>query len=305
MQKNHQHDEQFMQDIGVLLAAHVSHGRPIQQHQTIAHLAEYVTSARRHQKLTRAALAQKTGKTEAEIYALEQGLLSYAELDLRFLSKLATALGEDVETLLLLLGRPALVQALQMQEARKKHEHHQSIPCQRPTTADTTGSKQCDNSIGNKLSLNLLYSGCRNLIDSLQQGRLPSYIRVNYQAYPVMALFVCLCLVWVSTYSLFGNFGAQSTLQSYTVPPLQVNAATSTDRYGETALSATQRTTVTTIVIHPIASPQSAYRQHEVIAQAVADSIDGPSTIRLSQAEFNETQQCDIRTTGRFALCRV
>ena len=293
MQKNHQPDQQFLQEMGALLAARASQSRTLPP--AVTHLAEHVMSARRHQRLTRTALAQKMGVAEAEIYALEQGLLSYAELDLPFLRNLAAALGEDIETLLLLLGRPALVQALQMQVAHRTQEQRQSFTCSSSATSDATASKQRGNRFGHRLWVNALYKGCLNLIDSLRQGRLSSTIRVNYQLYPMAAMLICLFLVGVGTYSISGRFGAQSDMQSsIPIPARPDGLLPNQPRRG---------------IDHPTArASQRLYPPVEtMITQSVTASIGGPTpTVALTVHYVTaETQQCVILTVGRPALCRV
>ena len=303
MEKNHQPDQQFLQEFGALLAARTGQGRTLPP--SLTHLAEHVMSARRFQKLTRAALAQKVGKTEAEIYALEHSLLSYAELDLHFLSLLATALDEELETLVLLLGRPTVVQALQMQDTRKKHEYPQSLSCQPKSNANTTASKQYGNLFQTKQWLNALCEGYLDLIDSLQQGRLSSIINVKYWLHPVVAVFVSLFIIWVGTYSLTGSFGAQSALQASIVAPSSGDSLLPTysdnPTYDDGAFHATLA----------LADQHSATQVHkrlylppEVGTQIMTTALAAPSTA-LAFSIVIETQQCDTRTIGRFALCRV
>ncbi len=280
MQKNHQADKQFLKEVGVLLAARAGQGR-IASPSSLSHLAEHIASARRHQKLTRAALALKMGVSEAEIYALEQGLLPYTELDLRFLGKLAVALHEDLATLLLLLGRPTLVQALQPPKAHCTEDY-------------TTASKQRGNRLARRQWANALYNGCLNLIDSLRQGRLSSYSRVNYQLYPIAAVLLCIFLIGVSTYSLAGRFGAQSAMQASIPKSVQADDL-GTVQYQRAIDQSTAR------------SPQRLYQPVEAMTEPVTVSIGGPApdTALMVDHVASETQQCVVLAGGRPAICRV
>lgn len=291
MQKNHQPDHQFLQEMGALLATRA--GQSSTALPAATHLAEHVTSARRHRQWTRALLAQKMGVTEAEIYALEQGLLSYAELDLAFLSKLAAALGEEIETLLLLLGRPALVQALQMQKAdRMRGEENFATSAHAEKYATT--SKQRGNPFGYWQWTNALYKGYLNLIDSLRQGRLSSYIRVNYQWYPMAAILLCVFLVGVSTYSIAGRFDAQSDGQANLTIPTQPDALLSTQLpRGTNHLTAR--------------SFRPLYPSVEATTYPMTASFGGavPMVALTAHDMSAEIQQCVVLTAGRPALCRV
>lgn len=294
MQKNHQPDKQFLQEMGALLAARAGQGRMAPPPPSLTHLAEHIASARRYQKLTRAALALKMGVSEAEIYALEQGLLSYTELDLPFLGKLAVALNEDIETLLLLLGRPALVQALQPSEAYRPAEYMQSVAYPPYPPRNTTASKQHGNRLPRRQWANPLYKGCLNLIDSLRQGRLSSYIRVNYGLYPMAAILICLFLIGVSTYSIGGRFGAQSAMQSSITRSAQPDGLLSTQLHQDRVQPTTR-------------SPRWLYQPVEATTYPITASIGVPApTLTLAaQSLVVETQQCVILTVGRPALCRV
>lgn len=294
MQKNHEPDKQFLQEMGALLAARAGQGR-MAPPPSLSHLAEHIASARRYQKLTRAALALKMGVSEAEIYALEQGLLSYAELDLRFLGRLAVALDEDLETLLLLLGRPALVQALQPPATHGAEKRVQSLAHRSSAKANTTASKQHGNRLSRLQWANVLYKGCLNLIDSLRQGRLSSYIRVNYRLYPIGAALLCLFFIGVSTYSIAGRFDAQSDMQSSILITGHPDA-----------LSPTQ---LRSGMAHPAArSFQRLYPPVEtMVTQSITASINGPTPIvaLTAQQVAIEAQQCVMLTIGRPAICRV
>ncbi|MCE7986060.1 MAG: XRE family transcriptional regulator [Caldilinea sp. CFX5] len=293
MQKNHQADKQFLQEVGALLAARAGQGH-MAPPPSLSHLAEYIASARRYQKLTRAALALKMGISEAEIYALEQGLLSYTELDLHFLGKLAVALDEDLETLLLLLGRPALVQALQRPAARRTEEQAQCLAYPPYPKEKATAPKPHGNRLSRRPWANALYKGCLNLIDSWRQGRLSSYIRVNYQLQPMAAILLCLFLIGVSTYSIAGRFGAQSAIQSGLtisarpdgLPPTQLRRGMD------------QPT---------VRSFQRLYPPIEATMNPVTASVNAPApTVAFAAHHITaETQQCVVLTLGRPALCRV
>lgn len=291
MQKNHQPDHQFLQEMGALLAARAGQGRTLPP--AAAHLAEHVMSARRHQKLTRVALAQKMGVPEAEIYALEQGLLSYTELDLPFLSKLAAALNEDLETLLLLLGRPALAQVVQTQNAHRTQMRQENFACSSRSKGETTASKPRGNRLGYKQWANALRKGCLNLIDSWQQGRLFSYRRVNYQFYPIAAILVCVCLIGVSTYSIPGDWDAQSTVPSRATLAVQPDGL---------LLSESQRE-----IDNPLAPiPVTAYQSPDGITQSVTLPVGGPPMTSISLVdEVSPEEQCVVQAVGRPAICRV
>ena len=302
MQKNHQPDKQFLEEMGVLLAARASQQGRMAPPLTISHFAEYIASARRHQKLTQAVLAQKMGISEAKIYALEQGLLSFADLDVRFLSKLAIALDEELATLLLLLGRPALVQALQIQEAHNRHDytHHSSQDSsQGPALGQATASKQRGNRFAFNQWMNALSKGCLDLIDSLQQGRLSSYSRVNFKAsyrlYPVVAAVLCLFLVGLGTYNhIAGDLGAQSTIQSDAMMSVRPDGLPAKQLQRGIDDPAAQ-------------SPQRLYLVIEARTQPVTASIAGPESI-IALREYEgavERQQCVMSTVRRPAICRV
>lgn len=319
MQKNNQQYEQFLREFGALLTAHTRHGHAVQQHQALLHLAEYVGSARRHHRLSRAMLAQKTGKGEAEIYALERGLLPYGELDLRFLHKLAVALDEDLETLLLLLGRPALAHTLQRQEAGHGNRtptslHHQHPSRRRPAALGQRGTapQLGDNLLPFARLTNLLYKGYLNLIDSVQEGRLLGDVRHRQRTWLPMTMFVCLLCLCVGTYSFIGHFGAQSTLQSYAVAPAQ------------TAIPPVTGIPVSQVLVQAAAAPSATAPTHERlyrqvaphpmrIANAMAEPLDDSNLVNAPSAAlsflglqtFDPTVQCDLRTAGRFALCRI
>jgi transcriptional regulator with XRE-family HTH domain len=293
MQKNHQSDKQFLQEMGGLLAARARQGR-MAPPPSLTHLAEHIASARRYQKLTRAALAQKMGSSEAEIYALEQGLLSYTELDLHFLGKLAVALNEDIETLLLLLGRPALAQALQTSAARRTEKQAQSYVYPPYPKDNATASKQHGNRLTRRQWINALYKGCLNLIDSLRQGRLSAIIRVNYQLYPTAAVLLCVFLIGMSSYSLAGRFGAQSAMQSSIPISVQADDLDSV-RHQRTIDHSTAR------------SPQRLYLPVEAMTEPVTVSVGGPAPDIALMADHvaSETQQCVVLAGGRPAICRV
>lgn len=305
MQKNNRQHEQFLREFGALLTAHTRHGHAVQQHQALLHLAEYVSSARRHHRLSRAMLAQKTGKGEAEIYALECGLLPYAELDLRFLHKLAAALDEDLETLLLLLGRPGLAQALPRQEVghgsrtpTSLHNRHQSR--RRPSAfgQSTTEPQLGDNLLPFAWLTNLLYKGYLNLIDSVQEGRLLAYVRNSQRAWAPLVIIVCLLCIWVGTYSFTRHFDAKSTAQPNAiasaptaVPP---SLGLQRERSGDFAT--------------PVTLALSAHGRSPLVgttAHAIEDDLGTTPTALWVPMLSSDAQLCDFRTMGKFALCRV
>jgi len=305
MQKNIQQNsqsqqhKQFLAELGTLLTVQTRQGQSSEQRQAVAHLAEYVCSARRHHKLTRKKLAQKTGKAEIEIYALEHGLVAYTDLDLYFLSRLAAALGEEVETLLLLLGQPALLQ---------------SAHTGNWTTANiTTRSKQVDNWLLASVRANPLYKGSLNLIDFRQAGRLflnkfflPS---AGYQVNTMIAVLVCLLLIWVSTYSLSGFFDAQSAVQAYATLPSSADVRDK-DRQkdGQDRIQAV----ATQPVVASLELPPVSSKKLGIIAISPAtvatDPEDDAHLVAVSLPALPaspEWQQCDSRTVGKFALCRM
>ena len=309
MQRNNQKHEQFLREFGALVTAHTRHGHVGQPQQPLLHLADYVSSARRHHCLSRALLAQKTGKAEAEIYALEQGLLSYDELDLRFLHKLALALDEDLETLLLLLGRPALVHTLPAHLLHRPHAATSGLP--------TTKSQPSGNWRTLHWWFNHLVKGSLNLIDFPQEGRLFAGIMRGRATSLLATLAVCLLFIWVSHYSLSSSFDAQSTLQAYTslstahpgspanqmlvgqVPASQVMA--DLDAASSTSAPTSER-------LYQPWPPRSVR-----IAKMVAKPADewqfagmSPATLAfLALPTTDPAVQCDLRTVGRFALCRM
>lgn len=291
MQKNNRQHEQFLREFGALLTAHTRHGHAVQQHQALLHLAEYVSSARRHHRLSRALLAQKIGKGEAEIYALECGLLPYGELDLRFLHKLAAALDEDLETLLLLLGRPGLAQALQRQEAG-----HGSRP---PAVfgQSATEPQPGDNLLPFASLTNLLHKGYLNLIDSVQKGRLLAYVRNSQRAWAPLAIVVCLLCIWVVTYSFNGHFDAKSTAQPDVIASVSTAMSPSLglqhERAGDLATPVTLALSV-----------RSRSSLVGTTAHAIEDDLGTPTALWVP-ALSSDAQLCDFRTMGKFALCRV
>lgn len=304
MQRNNPQHEQFLREFGALLTAHTRHGHAVQQPQALLHLADYVSSARRHQRLSRAALAQKTGKAEAEIYALEQGLLPYSELDLRFLHRLAAALDEDLETLLLLLGRPVLAHTLSTPK-----------PCRQPSSASalrTTTSQPSDNWVALHRWLNQLVKGGLNLIDFRQEGRLFAGMMRRRATYILATVAACLLFIWVSNYSLSIGFDAQSTLQAYI--PLSI----------QHPVSPANELPVSQVVAYSDAVPSTLTPTGERLARqwtprpvqsakAVADPTDDrqsagmtpPALVFLVLPTTDPAAQCDLRTVGRFALCRI
>lgn len=304
MQRNNQQHEQFLREFGALLTAHTRHDHPVQQPQALLHLADYVSSARRHQRLSRATLAQKTGRGEAEIYALEQGLLPYSELDFRFLHRLATALDEDLETLLLLLGRPALAYALRgpkgahaLRGSTDLSHQSPSLYSQPASGRSTTGPQPSDNLFAFVWWANLLHKGYLNLIDSVQEGRLFWYVRNSQRAWMPMTMFVCLLCICVGTYSFIGHFDAQSTLQAYTMTPAQTVVPHSVGSPNSLPVSST-----------PTVTPAIPNHTQSSLVRATAHAIDDDVTtpiVLLLPPRSADAQLCDFRTMGKFALCRI
>lgn len=309
MQSNNQKHEQFLHEFGALLTVHVCHGHAGQPPAALLHLADYVSSARRHHCLSRAMLAQKTGKAEAEIYALEQGLLPYDELDLRFLHKLAMALDEDLETLLLLLGRPALVHTLPVQLLRRPHSATSGLP--------TTKSQPSGNWRTLQWWMNHLVKGRLNLIDFPQEGRLFAGMMGGRVPALLATLAVCLLFIWVSNYSLSRRFDAQSTLQAYTSLVTQHPDSSANQRlvgqapasqlvgHSDAAFAASAPTSER---LYQPWTPRSVHSAKTVAEPAdewqVADM--SPSTLAfLALPTTAPAVQCDLRTVGRFALCRM
>lgn len=302
MQKNHQPHKQFLREFGALLAAHTRHDHTIQHQASLHHLADYVSSARRHHHLSRAALAQKTGKTEADIYALEQGLLPYSELDLHFLHKLADALAEDLETLLLLLGRPALGQAV----------HAQGTPKSRPAkTGLGSSAPQSDHRPSLQRRVNQLVKGSLNLIDFRLAGRLGAWMIATRVSLIVATASVCLLFVWVSHYSLSPYFEAKSTLQAD--QPIAIQRVTPLPN-GLSARQVVVPANQTRSVAAPPHErpPQPAALAPDYGVGARAEPVDNwrltretPSSLVFAQPPSIPTAQCDLRVAGRFALCRV
>lgn len=303
MRKNNQPHEQFLREFGALLTTHTRHSHAVQQQQALVHLAEHIRSARRHHCLSRALLAQKTGKAEAEIYALELGVLPYAELDLRFLQKLAVALDEDLETLLLLLGRPALAQALQRQQAgygvrtsTSLYRHNASRPGASSFGEGTTEPQLGDNVSPFTWLTNLLYKGYLNLIDSMQEGRLLAYVRNSQRTWVPISLFVCLLCIWVATYSFTGHFGAKST------QPFAIATGPSTVSHDLGLQSKPSGDFVT-----PVTLALSTHNRPSIArttARAIEEDLGTPMAISVP-AFSADVQLCDFRTMGKFALCRV
>lgn len=303
MEKNNPQHEQFLREFGALLAGHTSHSHTVQPQQALLYLAEHVRSARRYHHLSRAMLAQKTGKVEAEIYALEQGLLPYGELNIGFLHKLATALDDDLETLLLLLGRPALVQSLHHQgighglgrrTALYNHHHRRrnfSVAGESPT-----GSQPGNNLLTFAWWANLLHKGYLNLIDSVQEGRLFGYVRPSQRAWIPLTVFVGLLCIWVGTYSFLGHFGAQSTTPLYTI------ASTPTLVSHRPGIQRKLVVDIATPITPAIAAP-SRLSPVRTTAYAVEDDLGTP--LLLMPPLSADAQLCDFRTMGKFALCRV
>lgn len=297
MQKNIQQHEQFITEFGALLAQQTNQRQPLVQRQAVANLADYLAVARRHQKLTRVALAHKTGKSEIEIFALEQGLLPYAEIDLPFLHRLAVVLGEDVETLVLLLGRSTPTVVANPMSSMD----HPSV------TRPTTHSQRYGNWLFILCHLNPLYKHYLDLIDSWQEGRLFNYPRSGYRMGVIMAVSACLLLLWVSTYSLSNFFEAQSTLQSSTNLPLQAPVEAKATK------NVRRQPVAPSPGIAPLRYPEGANiasssghwgQMRQATIFPTANEQNTAVTVFTLPAS-TQSPQCDSRTVGRFALCRV
>jgi len=303
MQQNGQQHEQFITELGNLLVTQTSQRHSLSQRRAVANLAEYVSSARRHHKMSRAALAHKVGKSEVDIFALEQGLYSDAYLDPVFLRRLALALGEEVETLMLLLGRPACMLPLVAK-----------APADGSAIHDRTASQQSDNRRVALQWANLLYEGCRNLMDSAREGRLFCYARTIAHAGSVglyrmsisVAVLVCLLLFWASTYSLSSFFDAQSVVQSYTMHSSLIDETQS----GTPVRDAGQPSTSVDLASVSLKEARNIapYRhvgQPAKVAFEPADDEQVTATSFFVLPMPDEAQQCDTRIRSKFALCPV
>lgn len=292
---------QFVTELGILLAKQTNHSQPVQHHQAVTNLAEYIRVARTHHNLTRSALAQQVGKSEAEIYALEQGLLPYAQIDLLLLCDVAAALGEEVETLILLFGQPALAHTLR-KESTHKHGDNQQFGRRRRTI-----SKQIDNWLGTFLGVNLLAKPYRNLVDFWQEGRLLPCIREKHRltinlAIKLLAIklnvslntglmtsvvvLVCLLLFGVSPYSLPAFFEAQSSLPSSVLQPVQKKTLSNDELQS--------RTHVSSMTARP-SSKVATYSADEQVA----------AVLWITLPVSAESQQCIFRMMGKSTLCRL
>ena len=320
---------QFVTELGILLAKQTNHSQPVQHHQAVTNLAEYIRVARTHHNLTRSALAQQVGKSEAEIYALEQGLLPYAQIDLLLLCDVAAALGEEVETLILLFGQPALAHTLR-KESTHKHGDNQQFGRRRRTI-----SKQIDNWLGTFLGVNLLAKPYRNLVDFWQEGRLLPCIKEKYRlptGFTVRlttsaVMLVCLLLFGVSTYSLSTFFDAQSGEEPYIVSqknfvphPQELGPGGSPDKTfldsyttsanqnnGHVDRSVNLSPIPSTAVVTPVMTLALAQRRARQVAVVPVDPANDqqPTISLLLLPTPNESQRCDWRTNGRFTICRV
>ncbi len=294
--QNFQPSTQFLADMGHLLADQATHRQSAQQRQALANLAEYLSTARRHHGLTWATLAQSTGKSEVEIYALEQGLLPYAQIDLPFLCDLANALGEEVETLTLLLGHAAV----------------SFLPHPNPgdgievSARNRTNSQRFHNWLTTLPGINPLHKRCLNLVDSLPEGRLFSYRQTNYGVNhcigATLALLACLLLLWVSTYSLSGLLHAQSyaTLLQASVPHTN-----EPPDHSSTTLTATG--TINRVTSARALRPSNPRRSQQSAKAAVYPADEEQiSTMSLFLPPMPvDSQQCALRTMSKFTLCRV
>ena len=307
MPKNLPPQDQFITELGALLARQTNNSQPLHQRRAVANLAEYVCVARSHHNLTRSTLAQQVGKSEAEIYALEHGLLPYAQIDLLLLCDIAAALGEEVETLILLLGQPALAHSL---HKKSTHKHGDK---QRFGLRHRTISKQIDNWLGTFLSVNLLSKHSRNLADSWQEGRLLSCIREKYHVTTRLnvnfnlalktsaVMLVCLLLFRVSTYSLSTFFDAQSVEETYTMPRYRNNIHND----GAAQLATITSTVIAMTDLKTVAVAQRRAGQMAVLPIDPANDQQMATISLLLLPTPHESQRCDWRTNGRFTICRV
>ncbi|MBX3013238.1 MAG: hypothetical protein KF832_17095 [Caldilineaceae bacterium] len=276
------------------------------EQQALAQLGSYVGSARRHGQLTRAALAQKVGKTEVEIYALEHGLLPYQELHRDFVSNLAAALDEAPETFLLLLGQPKPV------AHPRRSPEAESLwlgSKRRITEVIATNSKRVDNGNGYWQRHNRRYQRSLNLIDSSQAGRLISRLWTGRLAKQygslrgsiIIAALVCLLLICVNTYSLSNRFGTQSEGQASTLSTQLIVSPTheASDRYLLDSM-----TVISGALPHQPAKAMTKAIVYPEVAAYPASAQTATAGVHLSSAVI-EVQRCDIRVAGRFALCRI
>lgn len=317
MQKNFQQHKQFVTEFGSLLIAQTNQRQPMHQRQAVANLAEYIGAARRHHKVSRAALAYRTGKSEVEIFALEQGIYPYAQIDPVFLCRLAAALGEEVETLTLLLGRPPLMLAA----GAKAPTGGCAVVCH--ATHRRTISQHFDNRKVTLPRVKVLYENCLNLIDSLREGRLLSQAKATYcvgvttayRAGAMVAVVSCLLLFWVSTYSLANFFDAQLTVQSYATVTVPINTDHTIAQYVGTQAIPTplDAPLVSSKEAVTVATPYQRLKQTTMtINPANTEPTDTEPTDEeeitvtpLFIPAADESQECILRTTGRFTLCRV
>lgn len=106
MRKHQQNEQsQFIQEWGKLLANRLGQP-PAPVKQNDEPLGQFVRVARDFHGISHARLAQLTGKREVDIHAIEQGIFPLEKIEQAFIYRLAVALDEDVDTLLLLCGLP-------------------------------------------------------------------------------------------------------------------------------------------------------------------------------------------------------
>lgn len=316
MQQNLQQHEQFITELGSLLVTQLNQRHSLSQRQAAANLATYVRAARHHHKMSRAALAHKVGKMEVDIFALEQGLYPDAHLDLAFLCRLASALGEEVETLMLLLGRPTssspLTEASGGRRSTGSHMNHCRTASQQPDNRQLIG-----------LWANQLYKSCLNLMDSVQEGRLFFDVRTIchrevvgfWRLSATVGVLAGLLLFWVSTYSLSDFFDAQSGTQFY--------MTFSSIDHSQSGIPASGAERVRASVVD-IRQPNTSFDLASSSTKETSDSapdrdVGQPAQVALEPADHgsvtttsflvlpmpDEAQQCDTRIRSKFALCPV
>ncbi len=316
--RNSQPPTRFLTDFGRLLADQSARGQALHQQQALANLADYVRTARHHHQLTWAALAQATGKSEGEIYALEHGLFPYTQIDFALLCSLSHALDEEVETLTLLMGRAQLAIPAQPNLGTAAHQ----------IVGHRTNSQRLDNWLATLPGINPLHKRCLNLVDSLQGSRLFCYTRahigVSHWMGGSLAVLACLLLLWVSTYSLSGLHHAQSYAmlprQSFVLANQAAPEAAATHSYVPVMVQGTK-------IIQDIKTiqgvksstqsnmkPKTRPRSTQPIAQAAIDLADEGQLTSTSlllpstsvDVQPGISQQCALRVTSKYyTLCAI
>ena len=111
-----------------------------------------------------------------------------------------------------------------------------------------------------------------------------------------MTMFVCLLCICVGTYSFIGHFDAQSTLQAYTMAPVQT-----VDPHSIGLPSSLPASSTPTVKLAMPNHTQSSL----IRATAHALDDDVPTPMVLLSPLPADVQLCDFRTMGKFALCRI